>query len=97
MTSKLLSPEEVHEVGVTAFENALRLMSDAAFLLEAGRPRRAYALGVIAVEETAKHLRCRDVLQSWVSGMAELFATLGIAWRGSLDDALAEAIGEQEV
>lgn len=184
MTSKRLTPEDVHSIGVAAFMNALGLMADAEILLAAGRPRRAYALGVIAVEEAAKHLVCRDVLQrwtgtvtvaelnsllrspgnahlsrytdllaylrgawlhsstpppnldeiaamaradmrarervlyvevasdgapmtpegvtetesrDWVSGMRDLFLTLGIAWRRGLDDALAEAQGSQEV
>lgn len=65
MTSKLLTPEDVHAVGVAAVENALELMTDAAVLLGAGRPLRAYALGVIAVEEVAKHLVCRDKLGHW--------------------------------
>ena len=50
VTSKRLTPEEVHAVGVAAVENGLELMTDAAVLLGAGRPLRAYALGVIAVE-----------------------------------------------
>ena len=37
-------------MGVAAVENGLELMTDAAVLLGAGRPLRAYALGVIAVE-----------------------------------------------
>jgi AbiV family abortive infection protein len=65
MTSKQLSPEDVHAVGVAAVENAVALMADAHILLGAGRPRRAYALGVIAVEEVAKFLRCRSILRRW--------------------------------
>jgi AbiV family abortive infection protein len=50
---------------MAAVTNALDLMGDAAALLSAGSPRRAYALGVIAVEEAAKSLRCREILQDW--------------------------------
>ena len=65
MTSKRLTPEHVHAVGVAAIENAIDLMADAATLLEAGRPRRAYAIGVIAVEELAKFNTCRTALRDW--------------------------------
>lgn len=65
MTSKQLSPAQVHAVGTAAARNALDLMSDASTLLESGASRRAYALGVIAVEELAKSLRCRDILNKW--------------------------------
>lgn len=68
MTSKRLTPEQVHAVGVAALENAMGLMTDAAILLEADRPRRAFALGVIAVEEVAKVNVCRSVLGRWTSG-----------------------------
>jgi AbiV family abortive infection protein len=65
MTSRRLEPDEVHAIGVAALENAFGLMGDAAILLAADRPRRAYALGVIAVEEAAKHLICKRVLEEW--------------------------------
>jgi AbiV family abortive infection protein len=69
VTSKRLTPEDVHAVGVAALENAVELMRDAAALVEAGRPRRAYALGVIAVEEVAKHYRCRTILHGWTGAI----------------------------
>lgn len=65
MTSKRLTPEEVHAVGRAAVENALQIMGEALVLLGAGRARRAYALGVIAVEEVAKYLTCREELRDW--------------------------------
>ena len=46
----------------TAVKNALELMADAEILLNSRRPRRGYALGIIATEEAAKHLVCKDVL-----------------------------------
>jgi AbiV family abortive infection protein len=52
-------------VGVAALENAVGLMADAAVLRDAGRPIRAFALGVIAVEELAKYYRCRNELRRW--------------------------------
>ena len=69
MTSKLLKPEEVHAVGLAAVTNAIELMSDAKALLDLGSARRAYALGVIAVEEAAKSLRCREILFDWAGSL----------------------------
>lgn len=65
MTSKRLSPEEVHAVGRAAVTNALELMADAEILLKTGRPHGAYAFGVSAAEEAAKFNSCRDVLHEW--------------------------------
>jgi len=78
MTSKRLTPAQVHAVGRAAVENALNLMSDSLTLLDAGRARRAYAIGVIAVEEMAKYLVCRQALEPWTGTLtvAELNATL---------------------
>lgn len=60
-----MTPEQVHAVGVAALNNALALMDDARLLYEAGRVPRAFALGVIAVEEVAKVYVCRRLLQGW--------------------------------
>lgn len=79
VTSKHLRTEQVHAVGVAALDNALGLMGDAALLLGAGRYHRAYALGVIAVEEVAKYLYCRHVLFHWTSGIT--VADLNVALR----------------
>jgi AbiV family abortive infection protein len=65
MTSKPLTPDHVHAVGLAAFENALAIMDDARILFENGRLHRAYALGVLAVEEVAKAMRCRQLLFAW--------------------------------
>lgn len=69
MTSKRLTPGQVHAVGVAALEKAISLMAEAGLLLQADRPRRGYALGVIAAEEFTKSLRCRDILFNWASGI----------------------------
>ena len=69
MTSKRLTPEEVHAVAVAAIRNAAKLLTDANILLEADRPRTAYALGVIAVEEAAKCIECRLLLESWTGDL----------------------------
>lgn len=78
VTSKRLTPEQVHAVGVAALENAVSIMADAGVLLLAERPRRAYALGVTAAEEFTKSRRCRDLLFDWTDGItvSELKATL---------------------
>jgi AbiV family abortive infection protein len=65
MTSKRLSLQDVHAVGIAALGNALDLMGDAEVLLRVGRPTTAYAVGVIAVEELAKYYRCRAELRRW--------------------------------
>jgi AbiV family abortive infection protein len=78
MTSKGLGPEQVHTIGVAALDNALSLMAYAGVLLFADRPRRAYALGLIAAEEYAKSYACRCLLESWPGKftVADLQATL---------------------
>jgi AbiV family abortive infection protein len=90
MTSKQLQPGAVHAVGVAALENALDLMSDALVLRAAGRTRRAYALGVVAVEELAKSLTCRSLLQSW-SGISVVELKLALRPQG---DAHAQRYAE---
>lgn len=65
MTSKRLTPEQVHAVGVAALNNALALMDDARILHAADRIARAYAVGVVGAEEVAKVYQCRRVLQEW--------------------------------
>lgn len=53
-------------------------MDDAHLLLASDRLRRAYALGVIAVEEAAKYMRCRHALETWSGALtvAQLNAIL---------------------
>jgi AbiV family abortive infection protein len=65
MTSKRLTPEQVQAVGIAALENAVEMMGEAEILLDADRPRRAFALGVTAAEEIAKTLACRSALGRW--------------------------------
>ncbi len=79
MTSKRLTPREVYDVGVSAAENAIKVMQDATILMQADRPLRAYALAVIAVEEAAKHLTCRDLLFDWTGTIT--VAELNVALR----------------
>lgn len=67
MTSKLLTAEQVHAIGMAALDNAVDLMADVDALRKAQRPRRAYCLGVIAVEEVAKYWECRQALEAWTS------------------------------
>jgi AbiV family abortive infection protein len=69
VTSRLLTPEQVHAVGRAALDNGLNIMSDALTLAALGRQRRAYALGVIAVEEVAKFHRVRQLLRDWSGGL----------------------------
>jgi AbiV family abortive infection protein len=77
VTSKRLTPEEVHAVGVAALDNAIVLLGDAIVLLRADRPQRAFALGVTAVEEVAKFLSCRQILSGWTGiTVGELNAAL---------------------
>lgn len=83
MTSKRLTPEQVHAVGVAAFENAFATMADATLLLDQARLPRAFALGVIAVEEAAKFQTCRYALMNWDPEVT--VASLGRALRPKND------------
>lgn len=65
MTSKGLTVEQVAAYGRAAVDNALSIMQEAVILMGTDRPLRAYALGVIAAEEFAKHLIVRDALDAW--------------------------------
>ncbi len=55
MTSKRLTPEQVHAVGLAAVKKAVALVEEGAILLDADRPQRAYALGVVGVEKLCKY------------------------------------------
>lgn len=68
MTSKRMTPEQVHGVGVAALNNAASHIVSAGILLEYDCARSAYAIGVIGVEELTKFLLCRRRLLRWTIG-----------------------------
>jgi AbiV family abortive infection protein len=65
VSSKRLTPEQVHKVGVAALNNAASHVVAAGILIEYGRPRSAYGIGVTGVEELAKFFLCRQRLRRW--------------------------------
>jgi len=59
-----LTNDQLKEVALAAGENAVSLISDARFLLDADRFPRAYALSVLALEELGKVELCGEMLAS---------------------------------